>query len=82
MHTHHLQGLQPSQGPCPAKLIMFQGSQALHNTHLAPKMSFFARSMPETTFTLRTRDSSCDKNESGFNGYSAGHFEDQQLARG
>lgn len=81
MHMQHLQGLQPLQGPGPAKLIVFPGSQELHNTHLAPKMSFLARSMPETTFTLRMRDSSCSKKESGLNVYSVGHFEDQQEVR-
>lgn len=29
--------------------------------YLAPKMSFLARSIPETTFTLRIRDSSCEE---------------------
>lgn len=32
-----------------------------NKTYLAPKMSFLARSIPETTFTLRIRDSPCWK---------------------
>lgn len=46
--------------PCSAKFVLFTPTQQpAQNTYLAPKMSFFARSMPETTFTLRIRDSSC-----------------------
>lgn len=41
-------------------------------------MSFLARSIPETTFTLRIRDSSCwrygEKNRSLKNGPSVDHF--------
>lgn len=59
---------QPSQDPPADRVLRIQ---ALLNTHLAPKMSFFARSMPETTFTLRMRDSSCvTKKESAFSVYA------------
>lgn len=47
-------------GPLQSILALFlYMKECMDNTYLAPKMSFLARSMPDTTFTLRIRDSSC-----------------------